>query len=453
MSSGVIDRVLARAGRLAPRALRLRLAARGHRLPALALGGETDPVLLSRLDMHAAAARAFAERPGLARRWPAEALRSYFFSGDAARARDLAEAVSGRSGRALALALAPIDVTAAERAGAAARGSLRAALRVEAGDIDGALALAADDEDMTAALIPGSWAADTPTRQAGWATAFVRGGMAPIAALDPARPITLHNARAEAPVVEGGETISVVMPVRNAESYVGAAVRSVLDQGWRSIEFWLIDDASTDGTARAALAAADGDARFRLLTQDRRAGPYVARNRAMALAAGRWIAFQDADEWAHPDRLRIQRAAMSKRGLVASVGRSVRIDAEGRARARGVWPLVRWAPSTLMIEREPVLARAGFLEPVMSGADSEYWWRLVALFGPRRAANLTQPLILGAWRADSLTGAADTGYGTAGVNLERLAYWEAWNFRHLRSRGDPPALRLGPGGQPSGAAR
>jgi hypothetical protein len=107
-----------------------------------------------------------------------------------------------------------------------------------------------------------------------------------------------------------------------------------------------------------------------------------------------------------------------------------------------VWPLSRWAPSTLIFEREPVMARAGRFDAVLTGADNEYWWRLIQLFGPGRVASLRVPLILGAWRSDSLTGAADSGFGQTGYNLDRVRYWQAWRLWHLRNRRAPGALRL-----------
>src|SRR5690606_13427526 len=135
----------------------------------------------------------------------------------------------------------------------------------------------------------------------------------------------------------------------------------------------------------------DGDPRFILLRRDSRGGAYRARNLGLAAARGRWAAFQDSDEWAHPRRLAVQISDMARRGLTAASSRGLRISDDGEVRAGGVWPLSRWAPSTLIFEREPVLQTAGLFDEVLTGADNEYWWRLVQLFGPGRVASLRTP--------------------------------------------------------------
>lgn len=384
--------------------------------------------------MHGLAARGFAARPVLARRWAAEAVSSLFAAGRRQEALDLADAVPGE-GRRLALALAGFDPARA---------------------LDHA---PIDDADLIAALSHASGQSGaTPTSAQGrlasghgvtkdWAELFRSHGMAPVASGPEAR-LTLASAEARAEAVDDADRISVVMPMWNASAYVGVAIRSILDQGWRNLELIVVDDASTDGSIDTALAAAEGDLRLTILRQDVRLGPYVARNRALQAATGRWVAFHDADEWAHPDRLRVQVSEMKRRGLAASAGRGVRVDDEGAPRARGVWPIVRLAPSTLMIDRAAVLDGVGLMHEVGSGADSEYWWRMSCLFGPQRVAFLPHLLTLGAWRQDSQTVSAETGYGDGGVNPDRLAYWEAWNLWHLAARKDRAALKLGPGAAP-----
>jgi glycosyltransferase involved in cell wall biosynthesis len=71
----------------------------------------------------------------------------------------------------------------------------------------------------------------------------------------------------------------------------------------RDIEVLVIDDGSRDGTAAAAVAAAAGDPRFRLIVRPANAGVAAARNVALREAGGRWIAVLDADDTFAPDRL------------------------------------------------------------------------------------------------------------------------------------------------------
>jgi glycosyltransferase involved in cell wall biosynthesis len=162
-----------------------------------------------------------------------------------------------------------------------------------------------------------------------------------------------------------------------------------------------------------------------------RGGPYRGRNLAIAASGGEIVTFQDGDDWAHPRKLELQARALLNRGLAATASRHVRVDAAGYFSVRQLWPLSRWCPSSTMARRE-TFDRLGPFEPVSAGADSEYWARLIEAFGRRRVSTLTAPLTIAARRADSLTGDAKTGFGSAGFNLERLRYWEAWRFRHAR---------------------
>nr|WP_255500738.1 glycosyltransferase family A protein [Caulobacter sp. 17J80-11] len=234
------------------------------------------------------------------------------------------------------------------------------------------------------------------------------------------------------------------MPVCDVDDYVGAAVRSILDQTWRNLELIVVDDSSRDQTPLRVRAAAEGDGRVRLLATDRRSGPYRARNLALMEARGELVCFADGDDWSHPERIARQAAFMAGAGLAAASARHVRVDEAGRPYARQLTPLVRWCPSSLMFRREPVLARAGHFDEARTGADSEYWARLGLAFGARRVRTARDLLVVAAQRSTSLTGSAETGYA-GGWSSARLRYWEAWNFWHARCRaaGRSPVWRSG----------
>jgi succinoglycan biosynthesis protein ExoO len=113
--------------------------------------------------------------------------------------------------------------------------------------------------------------------------------------------------------------VSVLIPAFNAEAFVGAAIRSALDQTMRDIEVLVVDDGSQDATAAAAAAAAAGDPRFRLFKQPVNAGAAAARNVALRAAGGRWVAILDADDTFAPNRLErlIARAEVLQADLLA----------------------------------------------------------------------------------------------------------------------------------------
>ncbi|MEO0036346.1 MAG: hypothetical protein RLZZ501_2369 [Pseudomonadota bacterium] len=109
-------------------------------------------------------------------------------------------------------------------------------------------------------------------------------------------------------MTESAPAVSVVMACRNVGPFLDAALASVRQQSLAAIEILLVDDGSTDDTARRARAHAAADPRLRLL-EGRGEGPGAARNRALAVARGDWLAVMDGDDLIHPRRLEILLAA------------------------------------------------------------------------------------------------------------------------------------------------
>lgn len=96
--------------------------------------------------------------------------------------------------------------------------------------------------------------------------------------------------------------LSVIMANRNGAPYVREALGSVLGQTLRRIEVIFSDDASTDESVAIAGAVAETDPRLKVLTERQAGGPAAARNRALAVAQGKWIAIVDSDDLIHPAR-------------------------------------------------------------------------------------------------------------------------------------------------------
>jgi len=93
--------------------------------------------------------------------------------------------------------------------------------------------------------------------------------------------------------------VSIVIPCFNAERHLKQCIDSVLAQTLREIEVLCVDDGSTDGTAGILGEYADLDNRVRVFSQENKgAGP--ARNLAIRMASGEFVAFIDADDY-YPD--------------------------------------------------------------------------------------------------------------------------------------------------------
>lgn len=108
--------------------------------------------------------------------------------------------------------------------------------------------------------------------------------------------------------------VSIIMPAYNCADYIVESIRSVQSQTYRNWELIIADDKSTDGTVDIVRVMAEDDNRIRLLETDRNLGPAAARNRAMDVANGNYIAFLDSDDVWYPDKLQKQLAFMEANG-------------------------------------------------------------------------------------------------------------------------------------------
>ena len=103
--------------------------------------------------------------------------------------------------------------------------------------------------------------------------------------------------------------ISVIIPTHNRARFIGRALDSVLDQSEVRSEIIVVDDGSTDATEDVLRSYGD---RVRYVRQAN-AGPAVARNRALEMATGDYVAFQDSDDYFLPGALAALRDALDTR--------------------------------------------------------------------------------------------------------------------------------------------
>lgn len=121
--------------------------------------------------------------------------------------------------------------------------------------------------------------------------------------------------------------VSVVIPSYQHAAYVKRAVESVLEQTVTDIEVIVVDDGSTDGTPDVVAAIRDPRLQLVRLAENRREH---ARNRALGMATGRYVAFQNSDDEWLPEKLARQLAVLESRPGVGAVFTEVAIiDAKG----------------------------------------------------------------------------------------------------------------------------
>ena len=98
-------------------------------------------------------------------------------------------------------------------------------------------------------------------------------------------------------------TVSIIVPVYNAEKTIGRCIDSILNQEYKDFELLLVDDGSTDDSGAICDARADRDSRVRVFHQAN-AGVSASRNLALDHAKGTYLQFLDSDDWITTDATR-----------------------------------------------------------------------------------------------------------------------------------------------------
>src|SRR5215469_2999794 len=122
-------------------------------------------------------------------------------------------------------------------------------------------------------------------------------------------------------------TVSVIIPAYNYGRFLGEAIASVQAQTVTDLEIIVVDDGSTDNTPEL-LASFDDRRLVTVRTSNR--GDSAARNTALPLVQGRYIAFLDADDRWRPTKLELQLQLLNSEPEVGFVFSDfVRFDANG----------------------------------------------------------------------------------------------------------------------------
>ncbi|WP_107418160.1 bifunctional glycosyltransferase/CDP-glycerol:glycerophosphate glycerophosphotransferase, partial [Streptomyces albidoflavus] len=136
--------------------------------------------------------------------------------------------------------------------------------------------------------------------------------------------------------------LTVVVPVYNVEEYLDACLASLGRQTMRDLEVVMVDDGSTDSSARIAQAHAARDSRFRLVQQEN-AGLGAARNTGVRHATGEYLAFVDSDDVIPEDAYALMLDTLERSGSDFVTGNVHRLKTDGTTEQS---PMFRRAMST-----------------------------------------------------------------------------------------------------------
>ena len=220
--------------------------------------------------------------------------------------------------------------------------------------------------------------------------------------------------------------ISVVLPVYNAEGFVGAALDSLRAQSWPDFEAIVLDDGSTDRSSAVIQKHIAGDARFRMVTRPNK-GLVATLNEGVVNSRGKYIFRMDADDVSHPERFERELAYLESHHDCVAVGTRMllgdeqllpiiemgesltheEIDAEN-LRGRGS---AMCHPSTA-IRRDALLSVGGYRSEFEWAEDLDLFLRLGEV---GRLANLPDVLLTYRQHLTSV------GYSKRRIQVERSA--------------------------------
>jgi len=183
--------------------------------------------------------------------------------------------------------------------------------------------------------------------------------------------------------------VSVVIPTYNRCHFLAEAIASVQRQTYRDWELLIVDDGSEDGT-RQMVEELGGPVRL-LFTEHR--GVSAARNRGLAEARGRYIAYLDSDDLWHPHKLQIQVDYMEAHPAAVVtytdevwIRRGVRVNQKNKHRKYSgnlfafCLPLCIVSLSSALLRRDVLVGMGGFDETLPACEDYDLWLRLARVY-------------------------------------------------------------------------
>ena len=228
--------------------------------------------------------------------------------------------------------------------------------------------------------------------------------------------------------------VSVVIPTYNRSAMIGECLESVLGQTYPSFEVIVVDDGSTDGTEDVVRRYPS----VRYVWQ-RNQERSAARNRGIALAQGRYVAFLDSDDLWLPDKLSDQVAYMEQHpeaGMVHSACRVMAVTGRAEQYAQRAshpprdvfWDMLEGNPvvsATPLIRRKVLAQVGGFSDEVIPMEDFDLWLRIAYR---HRVAYSSEPVAV--YRVHQANTPQRYGYRTFSRVLDAVRSYVSPSERH-----------------------
>lgn len=233
--------------------------------------------------------------------------------------------------------------------------------------------------------------------------------------------------------------VAVILPHFGCERYLSDAVSSILQQDLDDLSLLVVDDASSTDIWLNSLKPFFVDQRLALYRTSRNVGPYRIKNRLIRKIQSPYIAFQDADDVSHPQRLSRELRALDRSNAhivgcsfncISETG--VLIQRRRMVENANLWmkfgkSFVALHPTTI-VRREVFETLGGFDGTTHFAADADFFLRAAHLY---RIRNVPECLYDYRVRSGSLSISPETGLGSE----RRTCYLAAMRKRELQRHG------------------
>jgi len=125
------------------------------------------------------------------------------------------------------------------------------------------------------------------------------------------------------------EKVSIIVPMYNAEKFIVKTIESVLSQTYENWEMLIMNDVSTDNSLAVVNEFAKKDDRIQVVNTEKNMGVVKGRNHLIDLANGKYIAFLDADDYWHSQKLEKQIKFMKEKNASISCTEYTRVRENG----------------------------------------------------------------------------------------------------------------------------
>ena len=197
--------------------------------------------------------------------------------------------------------------------------------------------------------------------------------------------------------------VSVIIPARDVENFIGRAIESVLNQTFKNFEIVIVDDMSSDRTFTIAKQYAAKDSRIRVYKNKKQLFIAGSLNKGLKLAKAPIIARMDADDVSMPRRLEIQYKYLSSHPKLAIIGANMLVvDINGKSMSERKYPtkskdlkkvMFRYSPFShpvVMYRKAAILEFGGYKLGIFPCEDIDLWFKVGSKY---EFASIDKPLL------------------------------------------------------------